>query len=214
MSKVRRHTVAVRLTHAAVALSGIVLLFSGFGAMPMYARYNLVKLPGLAWAGDFEVQLVIHYLGAAVFCAAVAFHLAYHWRRREFDAWPKRGDLRASWDIVKAILGGKEEPPHGKFLAEQRLAYFGIGVTALVLAATGLLKSYKNLGVITLDSTLLQATTLIHTAATMVFALLVVAHLAAFGLRANRPLLPSMLTGTVPRDYAEKRHPLWKTDER
>ncbi len=208
---VPRHSLAVRINHWVVALSGLVLLFSGFGELPMYQRYNLVKVPG--WSGDFGLNLIIHYLAAAVFLAAVFFHVVYHLRRREFAAWPKRGDMRESIHIIKAMLTGKEEPPHGKFLAEQRLAYAAIFLTVLLLVVSGLIKTWKNLGPVVLDPTFLQVVTLIHTFTTMLFLFLVFAHLAAFLLKANRPLLPSMFTGRVRRDYARHRHPLWKPGE-
>ncbi len=210
--KVLRHPLSVRLTHWTVALSGLVLIFSGFGNMPMYQRYNVVKIPGLSWSGNYELQLVIHYVAAIVFSVAVLFHIVYHLRRREFAAWPRRGDLAESWHIVKAMIRGKEEPPHGKFLAEQRLAYLAFVGASAVLLVTGLIKVYKNTGVVILDPTFLMVVTLIHTGATMIFLFLVIAHLGAFIIKANWPLIPSMFTGKVKRAYAEKRHPLWKVD--
>lgn len=206
---VLRHSAAVRWTHWTVALSGLALLFSGFGELPMYKRYNVVKLPGLSWAGDFEIHLVIHYIAAAIFTAAVVFHLLYHLRRREFSALPRRGDGKLSWRIIKSILLRRPEPASGKFLAEQRLAYAAIGGVTLLLVLTGLVKVYKNLGNITLDPTVLQILTLVHTVGGMLFMMLLLAHLAAFLLKANWPLLPSMITGRVPLAYASHRHSLW-----
>jgi cytochrome b subunit of formate dehydrogenase len=208
-SRVARHSLAVRALHWLVAGSGALLVFSGIGEMPVYKRYNLIKVPGFAWAANYELNLQLHYAAAFVFTAAAFFHLVYHLRRREFAAFPRRGDVRESLHILKAILLGKPEPPHGKFLAEQRLAYAAFGATSLVLVLTGLVKTYKNLGAIVLDPELLQVLTLAHTAATMLFALLVVLHLAAFLPKANRALLPSMFTGTVDGEYARRRHPHW-----
>jgi cytochrome b subunit of formate dehydrogenase len=206
---VARHPAAVRATHWAAALSGMALLFSGMGQLPMFRRYNIVLLPGLGWSDDFEIHLIIHYVAAAVFSAAVIFHIVFHMRRREFSALPRRGDGVESWRTIVAMLRGRAEPPAGKFLAEQRLAYAAIGATSLVLVVTGVIKAYKNLGPITLDPALLTAVTLAHTAAAILFMVLVALHLAAFLIRANRPLLPSMITGRVCRRYAAHRHPLW-----
>ncbi|MBI5444429.1 MAG: cytochrome b/b6 domain-containing protein [Deltaproteobacteria bacterium] len=115
----------------------------------------------------------------------------------------------AEGPVLKAILLGKPEPPHGKFLAEQRLAYAAFGATSLVLILTGLLKTYKNLGAIVVNPEVLQVVTLAHTAATMLFVLLVFLHLGAFLPKANRPLLPSMFTGRVDGEYARRRHRRW-----
>ncbi len=206
---IRRHGVAVRVEHWAIALSGLALLFTGIGQLPMYQRYGLTKVPGFGWAGDFLLNLWIHYLAAAVFMAAITFHAIYHALARETAALPRRGDLRASVRIVLASLGVGEEPKSDKFLAEQRVAYAVIGVTAIVLSLTGLLKVAKNAGGLFLPPTATWVTATVHTAASMVFLLAVVAHLAAFLLPANRPLLPSMFTGRVSRAYAAHRHPLW-----
>ncbi len=208
--RVKRHSALVRLTHWLVALSGLVLVFTGMGELPMYKRYNVIKLPGLAWASDFELNLVIHYYAAAVFVFAVVFHVLYHLRRREFSIVPRKGDLKESIQIVKAMLTGGQEPAHEKFLAEQRLAYAAIGGAALVLMVTGLVKTYKNLGPVVLEPGFLGMVTLIHTAFTVIFVLLIVAHLGAFAIKANWPLLPSIFTGYVSRQYASQRHARWK----
>lgn len=207
--KVLRHSTVVRLTHWAIALSGLVLIFSGVGQLPMYKRYNIVLIPGLSWVDDFEITLVMHLISGAVFGAAIFFHLIYHLQRHEFSAMPRKGDLGESIQIIKAMLSGQKEPPHDKFLAEQRVAYFVMGITSLILLITGLIKVYKNMGAIILDPTFLNIVTLIHTLITPVFIFLVIAHLGAFLIKENWPLLPSMFTGYVNKEYADERHPLW-----
>lgn len=209
--KVLRHTLGVRINHWLIALSGLVLVFSGMGELPMYKRFNVVKLPGLSWAGDFWLQLDIHYYGAMIFMAAVFFHIVFHVRRCEYSILPKKGDVRESIEIIQCMVQGKEEPQHGKFLAEQRLAYTAIGAVTLVLILTGLIKAYKNIGPIILNSDLLYVVTMTHTASTMLFVALFLAHLGAFVIKANRPLLITMFTGQVSREYAESRHGKWKS---
>ena len=204
-----RHSLEVRINHWLVAISGLVLVFSGMGELPMYKRYGLVNLPGLSWAGDFWLQLDIHYYAAIVFMVAIFFHGVYHFRRREFNMLPRRGDFKESVEIIHCMVTGKEEPQHCKFLAEQRLAYAAIGVVSLVLILTGLIKAFKNTGPIVLDPTFLTVVTMIHTVTTMIFLLLFVAHLGAFLIKANRPLLTTMFHGRLHRDYVAKRHGKW-----
>lgn len=209
MKTVSRHTLAVRWTHWLVAVSGILLLFSGFGQMPMYKRYNVVKIPGLAWSSDYEITLLIHYVSAAVFTAAIIFHLLYHLRRQEFAIFPRRGDIKESIQGLKAMFGLAEEPRHEKFQAKQRIIYAIIGGTALFLSATGLIKSFKNLGNIVLDPIFLQWVAFGHTIAGMFFMVLFVAHVGALMLKSHRPLIPSMFSGKIDRNYALKHHPQW-----
>lgn len=208
--QILRHSLAVRIGHWLIATSGLLLCLSGIGFMPLYGRFYLNAVPGLHWISNFETQMHLHYLAAMVFSAAVCFHLVFHLRRREFAALPRQGDLRESGQLLRAMLSGGEEPPHGKFLAEQRLAYLAIGLVSLLLIATGLVLSWKNGGQVVPDPTFIQWVTLLHLAATFLFLALVATHLAGLLLKANRPLLPSMLTGKVRREYAERRHARWK----
>lgn len=210
MKTVFRHSLTVRLTHWLVAVSGILLLFSGFGQLPMYKRYNLVKLPGFAWSSNYEITLLIHYISAIIFTSVVIFHLLYHLRRHEFDIMPRKGDLKESLQGLKAMLGLANEPLHEKFQAKQRVIYAIIGVTALILIATGLIKSFKNLGTIILDPIFLQWVAFTHTITGMIFMVLFVAHVAALLLKSHRPLIPSMFSGKIDRDYARKHHPEWQ----
>lgn len=212
MKKVKRHSLTVRLSHWFVALSGIMLLFSGFGQLPMYKRYNVVEIPGLHWADNFEITLFLHSIAAAFFGGAILFHMVYHFRRREFAIMPKKGDIGASITGLKAMFGRAEEPEHGKFQAKQRIIYAIMGSTSLVLLGTGLIKSYKNLGNIVLPPLFLEIITLAHTIFAMAFMALFLAHVAALLLKNHRPLIPSMFSGKISKEYADHHHPKWKTD--
>ena len=207
MGKIQRHSLTVRVSHWLIAVSGMLLLFSGFGQMPMYKRYNIVKIPGLSWSDNYEITLLLHYIGAAVFTGAIVFHLLYHFRRKEFGIVPKRGDIGESWRGLLAMAGLAEEPRHGKFQAKQRVIYAIFGGTGLLLVLTGLVKSYKNLGAIVLDPMLLQVMAFTHTIAGMFFMVLLIAHLTA--LLIYRPLIPTMFSGMMDQSYAEKHHPGW-----
>ncbi len=208
-NKILRHTRKEILIHWLVAISGIVLIISGFGEMPMYKRYNITKIPFLQFLGSYEINLIIHYVFAAIFVFAVFFHIFYHSKKREFSLLPKKGDFKESIHVLKAIIKGEKEPPHLKFLAEQRLAYVAIGFVSLILIVTGLIKTYKNLGPIVLNPDFLMIVTLIHTIATIFFIILLILHLGAFIVKDNRELLKSMFTGYVNYDYARRRHPKW-----
>lgn len=56
----------------------VVMVFTGFGNMPLYKRYYVSNLPGLSWASDFVANLQVHYLAGAVLLA-VAAYLALDW---------------------------------------------------------------------------------------------------------------------------------------
>jgi hypothetical protein len=86
------------------ALSVFVLVVSGLGQMPLFKRYYVADIPGLAWTADFFVQHVLHYVAAAVFLALVAYwtviHLRVLSRTYRFTLW---GWLRVT--TVAALIG-------------------------------------------------------------------------------------------------------------
>ncbi len=204
-----RHAPIVRLIHWLIAGSGLLLVFSGIGFMPLYGRFYLNELPGMAWVSDMQAQMDLHYFSAALFVAACLFHLVFHWRRREFALVPRKGDVRESGQIIKAMLTGREEPAHDKFLAEQRIAYAAFVMTVFVLVVSGYFLTIKNSLQLFVGPQLLQAVVLAHLVFTFIFFLQILLHLAAFLLKVNRPLLAAMFHGRVAREYATQRHPLW-----
>ena len=122
---------------------------------------------------------------------------------------PRRGDVKESFEIIKAMLTGKEEPPSRKFLAEQRLAYAFIGFSIVLLIATGMLKFMDNLPTVSLSFPVVFWNTMLHNIGTMLFLFGFIAHIGAFLLKANWPLFRSMFNGKVSLKYAEHRHPIW-----
>ena len=50
-----------------------VMAFTGFGQMPIFKRYYISDIPGLAWSADFYVTHYIHYLGAVVLLGLLAY---------------------------------------------------------------------------------------------------------------------------------------------
>lgn len=204
-----RHSFVELAEHWILALSGFLLIFSGFGEFPMYKRFMVTRIPGLGWAGDFWINLKIHYLAGIVFVSVMLFHIIYHGWLRHQGLLPRKGDIRASLQTILGMFGFGEEPKSDKYLPEQRLAYAYLGGTGLVLVLTGMIKVLKNLPGFFLSPTLLTWTTLLHTFFTFLFLLGVLAHLAALILRVNRPLVRSIFTGRVDLDYVRDRHTLW-----
>lgn len=207
--KVQRHGFSVLLVHWTVALSTLALILSGFGQMPMYKRYRIADLPGLGWSADYSVTLVIHYLAAAFFLMAVAYHIVFHLIRKDFDILPRRGDFGKSLSIIRAMLFRGKEPPCEKYLAEQRLAYAFVGSMILLISVTGVIKVLKNLPSAGFSGSFLVWVNDIHTFASMLLIFGIAAHLAAFLFRTNRPLISGMFTGKVDLEYCRHRHCLW-----
>jgi len=204
-----RHSPIELIEHWVLALSGLLLIFSGFGELPMYKRYMVTQIPGLGWAGDFFINLYIHYLAGIVFVSVMVFHAIYHGWLGHQGLLPKKGDFKASLITLLSMFGFGKEPKSDKYLPEQRLAYAYLGGVGLILVLTGLVKVIKNLPGVYLSPTLITSMTLTHTFVAIFFLLGVLAHLAALIFKVNRPLVKSIFAGEVDAEYVRDRHTIW-----
>ena len=50
-----------------------VTVFTGFGNMPLWKRYYIADIPGMAWSGDFIVNVQVHYLFGSVMLAIAVY---------------------------------------------------------------------------------------------------------------------------------------------
>lgn len=207
--RIRRQSFTNQLSHWLIAASISVLFITGIGQMPVYARYGIAGLPGMAWTADYSVTLGLHYIASAVLAFAVTYHLAYAVMTRSFDIMPRRGDLRESVQIVAAMLGRGEEPDSHKYLAEQRLAYAFIGISTLIVLASGAVKVVKNMPGSQMGAEIIWLSTFAHNVSAVLLGLGIVGHMVAFVFKINRKLLPAMFGGMIDRAYARERHPLW-----
>jgi copper ion binding protein len=169
----------------------------------------VTEIPGFSWAGDFYVNLKIHYLAAIVFIGVVFFHFVYHGWLGHRGLLPKSGDVGDSLKTILSFVGIGEEPKADKYLPEQRLAYFYLGIVGAILVITGVIKVLKNLPSVYFSPWVITAATLIHTFATIFFLLGVLAHLAALVLKVNRPMVKPIFTGRMDLAYVQRRHSLW-----
>ena len=204
-----RHSVVELIEHWAIAISGLVLLISGFFQMPTANRYYIASVPGLGWSGDFFVSLYVHYAASVVFIAAAAYHLVYHGMRGDKGMIPQKGDFKTSIAVIKSFFGKGEEPPFHKYLPEQRLAYAGMAFIIAMLILSGLVKTYKNIYAPDLPLAVVLTATWVHNIFFALFLLAFLAHMAAIVLKPNRPMVRGILTGAVSLAYARHRHPLW-----
>lgn len=207
--KILRHNLAIRFVHWTTALSIFILIFTGFGQMPVYRRYNVDQIPGLGWSSDFLITLNIHYVAAIVLIFISIYYLAYIIGIRRFDILPRRGDVKESMQIFASMVGLAEEPDNSKYLAEQRLAFAVTAFSVLMLIITGLIKVYKNLPGTEAAASLVFWSAQIHNLFTVILIFSIIVHLLAFLIKDNRPLVPSMFNGKIDLGYVERRHKLW-----
>ncbi len=207
--KILRQTLSNRIVHWVTALSIFALIISGLGQLPLYKRYFVTSLPGAEWLGNYFSTLVMHYIGAIGLLFIIFYHIVLHVIRKEFDIWPKKGDLKQSFLIIKAMITKGKEPESDKYLAEQRLAYLFIGISTMLLVVTGIVKMVKNISGVTVPYEVIFWAAHIHNFATIFLIMGIIGHLAAFIFKENRALLPGMFTGYVKEEYVKHRHALW-----
>lgn len=210
--KIQRQTLQNRIVHWGIAISTFSLIITGLFQLPIAKRYMINELPLMAWSGDYHISLVAHYIGAVGLVVFVVFHLYFHIARREFYIFPKKGDLKKSAQIIKAMLFGGAEPPSEKYLPEQRLAYAFIGFVLLLLIITGLIKTFKNLAGFNLSDSVYFWVAQLHNFGFALIIFGIIGHLSAFIFKANRPLLSAMFSGKVDAHYVLHRHSLSKED--
>lgn len=210
--RIQRQSLRNRIVHWSIALSCFALIFTGILQMPVAKRYGLDALG--AWTSEYFTTLELHYLAGAVFTFFCFFHVFIHALEGDFDIVPRKGDLRASIAIVKAMITGGEEPPSAKYLPEQRLAWAAFAGAFALVIATGLLKTLKNFSGWDLPDPALFWLALGHNLGMALTIVLFIAHMAAFLFKPNRALLPSMTNGTVDAEYAAHRHSLWKPQKK
>jgi len=58
----------------------------------------------------------------------------------------------------------------------------------------------------------LQWTAFAHTGLGMFFMLLFLAHVGALMLKSHRPMIPSMFTGKISKEYVKNHHPKWRME--
>lgn len=207
--KIMRHNLAIRFTHWVTAISIFVLLFTGFGQMPIYRRYNVDTIPGFSWSSDFLITVNIHYIAAVFLIFISIYYLSYLIMTKRWDILPKKGDTKESLIIMASMVSLAKEPENDKFLAEQRLAFAVTAFSVLMLIVTGLIKVYKNLPATDLSSTWIFWSAQLHNLFTFILLLSIIMHLLAFLYKDNRPLVASMFTGKIPKDYVQRRHTIW-----
>ena len=54
-----RHSALELIEHWAIAISGLVLLFTGIFELPVGKRYYIINVPGLGWSADFITSLYL-----------------------------------------------------------------------------------------------------------------------------------------------------------
>ncbi len=90
----------------AFVLCVAVLAVSGFAQMPIFRRYYIADVPGLAWTDDFYFTSLLHYLAATLFLLLAGYAAGRYmavWRSDH--SLTASGVLRAGLYVLLTVTG-------------------------------------------------------------------------------------------------------------
>ena len=197
---VNRYTMPARINHWVTAISLILLAISGL-ALFHPSLYFLTAL-----FGGGQLTRILHpWIGVVMFLSFGGLFFRF-WR---LNLW-KRSD--SAW-IGKpgTVISGREEglPEVGKYNAGQKLYFWGMSITILILFVTGIVAWEQYFGDrFTVEQTRMGV--LLHAAAAIVAICLWIVHVyAAIWVRGT---ISAMTRGKVTGGWAWRHHRRWLRD--
>jgi formate dehydrogenase subunit gamma len=182
------------INHWFLAISCLVLMVTGYGFL-----FHLNAIGALF--GGFNTMKVVHNWSGVVFCLSLLATLIHYLKDSlTFDAddmaWLRMGGGYLS-------KGPRKAPPMGKLNTGQKLYYLAILLAGIVVSASGLL-----IWLVPGNRMLTLASHLVHNLAFLLFVVAVPAH-AYLSTLANPGTFRIMMYGTVPIEFARKKHAKW-----
>jgi formate dehydrogenase subunit gamma len=196
--KVLRYRRTPRLVHMLLAVSFLLLLFTGL----------MIFLPFLAEYAAGGTSRLLHRIGAVVFMAVPILYLVLDRQGAKELLWDSfhydRDDLEWFRYSYRYFMGkAADMPPQGRLNAGQKLHHAGVVIFSAVIVITGALLWF---GKGSLGVTGLALTAGLHDIAMVVLTVLLAGHLYfTFVYKA----LSGMTTGYVDEEEARIEHAKW-----
>jgi formate dehydrogenase subunit gamma len=192
-----RYNAAERATHWTVALAFVVAGLSGLALFHPAFWFLSGALGGGVWSR------LLHPWAGLLMCLAFLPMALWYWRDniiRDYDrAWMSR---------LPAVLmnDAKDLPEIDKYNAGQKMLFWSIIVSLVVLFASGLVLWYDT--DLKLAATLVQISGLLHALAAFVLFMGMIVHIysAVLWIRGS---MRAMVRGEVKVGWARHHHPLW-----
>jgi formate dehydrogenase gamma subunit len=160
-----RFSLSERVQHGTMALSFIVLAYSGFA----------LKFPEAWWASPFtwagageDWRRGVHRVAAVAMVGICLYHLGYlalsrRGREQFWEMLPRWQDARDAWRMLRCYLGqSREHPRFGRFGYIEKLEYWALVWGSLVMTFTGFLLWFENLALQFLPKWGLDVATAVH----------------------------------------------------
>ena len=92
---------------ATYGVAVVLVLFTGFGNMPLWGRYYIADIPGLGWSGDFIINVNIHILTGSLLLGMGLYYLVLSMTagNREAGALTLSGKIRGFLLALALVTG-------------------------------------------------------------------------------------------------------------
>ena len=209
-----RMTLPERWQHGALALSFMVLAFTGF--LLRYPEAGWVVWIKGAWTGLFRMRASMHRIASVVMLAAGAVHIGYvvftaRGRQLIRDLWPRRSDLSDAAGVVAYNLGlGTDKPKLGRFSYVEKVEYWALIWGTIVMATTGLIMWFDNSSMRAITKHGYDIARLIHFFEAWLATLSILCwHLYFVAFNPDSyPMSLTWLTGEISEREMHEEHPL------
>lgn len=184
------------LIHWTLAISFFILVISGFGFM-----FHLEQV-GSAFGGFNQMKTIHNWVGV-VFAAAL-FLTIFHY----LPVALKFTSDDAAWLLKGGGYFSKKAhvPPQDEINAAQKLLYIIVLLLGIAISATGII-IWLRPDMAELNRWILLSF-LVHNISFDIYLIAIAAHIY-FATLANPGTLRIMISGTVPLEWARKRHAKW-----
>jgi formate dehydrogenase subunit gamma len=193
----KRYEDGDRINHWVIALLFILAGLSGLAFFHPSLYFFTHLFGGGPWT-----RILHPFMGVAMFLAFIVLFVKL-WRDNVMNAADKAWRLHAG----EMLRGDKSKmPPVGKYNAGQKIVFWAMAASLLVLLATGIV-FWRPWFAGSFSIGLIRIATLLHAVAAVVLILSVIVHVyAAIWVKGT---VRAMTRGTVSEAWARQNHPLW-----
>ncbi|MDY0340475.1 MAG: cytochrome b/b6 domain-containing protein [Coriobacteriia bacterium] len=205
-TRILRHDMPARITHWTHGIGTMMLLISGI-ALGLFFTPTLVGGGEPVWT-----WMNVHFVFVTMFLFGTFYYGANTLisPKRFGEHLPTKNAVDYTKRHYGLLLGFKKFtfPPEAKYFESEKMAYLMAFASTVLIIITGLLKVAAH--AIDMPAWILAVATPVHDISTVAMLAFFVAHVFfAAVIPVSWPVLRSMFSGYVSREYAEKDHAGW-----
>ncbi len=156
-------------------------------------------IPVLGWDGPLSGWWRLAHVAAGLLLGLAFMPMITLWAAdSRFEPYDMGWFMR-----MGGYLGGKNEPPAGRFNAGQKVFFWMAALLGLAVLATGFVRMYP-----LFDAGIQDMVLYVHRYCALLFGAMIIVHVY-LGTIASPGTLRSMLLGKVSPEWAKQHHPIW-----